>query len=241
MNDLKEKFSEILKHPLLVKYQVLILPVASLLVCIMLVIFIIVPQIGAIGKAQESIAQMQAKNKTLVQKISALSQVDERVNRENIDTLLSALPGESDVPGAIGQVLFLLDQSKLVLESISFSSGPTGGTAINNFQIKLDVSGNVTGIKAFIQNLKKAPRLMTIDKLDIAGGRDGGDMQGTVYLLVYYQVLPSSIGNVEAPVSVINDKDLTTIAQIKSFKAATPQSVDTVDLSVPRGKSDPFQ
>ncbi len=240
MNLVNKYIKLITKNEIYQKYEVFILPIFSVTISLLLLLFVILPQFQRFFSGNRLVTEANQKYDSLNKKVGTLENINTTVYQNNINTSLIALPADQDIPGAISQIIFILSSSKLQLNSIAITNtlNPLGDGAITDYQVRIEASGDTIGLKNFISKIKESPRLMKVNGIDIVQERLTGKIQVVVTIQVYYQSLPSSIGDVEQPISPPSDKEVQILQQIESFSKKTP-AVNT--SSSTKGKSDPFQ
>lgn len=230
----------IAQNPFFVKYQVFILPTVSIGISLLLFVLVIIPQTLSFIGSFSTITDTESKITNLNKKAEILTQVDQGLYRNNINTTLIAFPAEKDIPGSISQLLFLLNSSNLKLGSMGFSGGTANqaGATLNSFQVKLEVEGSLSDVKTFVNKFKEVPRIMKVSGIELSGRAEA--VQASITLTTYYQDLVNDLGDVEKPLELVNDKETQILSQIENYTKSIP-IVTTNNVSGPTGKSDPFQ
>ncbi len=239
MDKLKQVLKGLKNNPVYDRYEFLILPVFSTVVCLALLILIVIPNIITLLETNKQIQDLNSKNQALTTKLKSLEQADPETIKKNIETTLIALPEDKDIPGAINQLLFLVNTNNLKLSGISFSVGSGTEALSNNYQIKMDVSGGLTNLQNFVNKLKESTRTLKPDSIEINGVKFT-DVQSTIAVKIYFQPLQKSIGDVEKPLPVITQKDLEPLEKIKNSEVMNSQISGGI-INAQKGKTDPFQ
>lgn len=220
------------------KYQFVIVPVIAAIVCILLLVFILLPQISNSFTTSKNLEAAQNKYNELNKKIKTLEEVDITSYKESITTALTAVPSDKDIPGSINQLLFMINNSELKMINIVISTTGTPVKALNSFNVKLDVEGDLAQIKDFITQIKKAPRIIELNGVELSTGKDN-IAQASLSLLVFYQEISNNLEDVEKAVTPLNNNDKQTLSTI-SENSKNISSDLTPILNGPRGKDDPF-
>lgn len=223
------------------KYRAFIWPVASILIALLLFIFVIIPQIITLIHTNEVLNQTSGRINALNNKAAALSQINTTNYTNSLNVALAALPTERDLPAAISQIQSLLGKYNLQLEDTSFSGSAidaSKSTTAQSFQIKLDVLGDLGGVKSFANGLKTTPEIIKLTGIDLSGSR-GGLVQATITLMVYYQLSTPLSENVEQPLTPLTQDDIQLLTQLQQNIQSLPY-VTSTELG-PRGKVNPFQ
>lgn len=247
-NNMNNLISQLQLNPTFQKYKYFILPVVSVLVCILLSIAVIVPQVFEIFNSAKVITQAKEEYDFFSNKINILENVKVAEYKNDINTSLIALPPDQDVTGVLDQVIYLIGANNLRIENImvvnfnaSAASAPKAG-APNAFQIRVTVSGDETDLRNFISAINQLPRIMKISELRLSGSRTGGAIQAEISLTTYYQSLPTTIGDINQEVSPISEADQNILGTIQNNAKAVPGSISQVSSGATgaKGKADPF-
>lgn len=227
---------QITENPLYIKYQYYLLPLLAISVGIGLLIYIFKQEIPNAMQTQKKLEKAQSQSLMLSQKIGILEQVDEERYRQNINTVLSAVPADKDAPSAIGQIIYLVNASQLKLNSIGVSEVKTEQESYN---IKLEVEGEIASLKDFADKLKTSPRIMKINNLEFSKNR-GEEVSANIELLTYFQPIVSSIGSTDQPISPVTEDEIEIIKQINNYSRTVP-TITSENVTGAKGKSDPFE
>lgn len=236
---LKELLKQLRANPLYQKYELFVLPGFSAVVCLVLIIMVIIPNVSAFLSTNSKISSLSARNTALSTKAKALEQVDTQTVKNNIQTALLALPNDKDVPNALNQLLFLVNNNALSLTGISFSPGQPAAAGASSYQIKMDVTGDLIHLRNFVNSLKDSIPLIKPDSIEITGIKFS-DVQSTIAVAIYFQPDQKNIGDIEKPLPVITQKDLEPLDKIKDAAENNAQVSNQLN-NAPRGKSDPFR
>lgn len=230
-----DRISQLIK-----RYQLLGWPLVSIVISLLLLVFIIIPQLLGIKSTQDSIAQLNTRVGNLNAKANSLNSVDTKSYQDNLNVALIVLPTDKDIPSAIGQIQTLLANNNLQLNGMSFAHSDTPpSAALQNYQIKIDVTSDQNSLKNLVNSLKGAPQIMQVTTLDITGDQRTSSLDSTLTLEIFYQGLPTALGDLEQPVSPLTQADTSLLADLQKRTQGAAQ-VSSVNLG-PRGKANPFQ
>lgn len=225
----------------LTRYNLFGWPLASIAISILLVAFIIIPQVLDIKKNSDVISNIESRTKNLDSKAASLAEIDTKAYQDNLRVALVVLPEEKDIPSAIGQIQSLISDNKLQLNGMTFAhSDNPNSSSLQNYQIKIDVSGDQLSLKDFINSLKDAPLVMKVSDLEVSSNFKDNGLDSALTLTTYYQGQPQSLGDLEQPVSAINQADSDLLVRLQQRVQNLPLISTSVNLG-PRGKADPFQ
>ncbi len=218
------------------KYQLYIIPLIGLLITILLLIFLIIPQIQKLSKANEDLALLSQQQELLNKKITDLQQVNVEDIKNKYQISQLALPADKNIPSAVSQFQQIATQNNVELTSLGIAPGnPSGGTDYLLF--KVEISGNLNQISVFLNSIKEGPRIMKVSSIEISGGLEG-TYQASVSVFVYYQPAQNTLGNLEDPVTPLTPADQALLDDINN-KSKTYSFLEN-GTSVPRGKLNPF-
>src|SRR5579872_4904001 len=173
------------------KYQNLIFPVVAIIIGLILLGLVVIPQGLQIPQTNSQISTDRQDLATLNQKITQLNGVDINQYKNDLSSSLTALPSDSDLPGAILLVSNLLQTNGLTLNGLNFSSQDSSSGALTMFLIKIDVTGSKDGLNGFISQLKQSPRVLKVETLNVSSsGSTTTNMEILIGLDAYYQPLP---------------------------------------------------
>lgn len=238
MKNLIALLNTLLKNETFLKYQPVIIPSVIVVVCVILFFTFTLPQIFKIQANQKQLSELKQKNDFYSEKLLALGKIEPQSYRDNLSASLVALPDDRDIPGVIGLITQTVNASGMVLEAIAFAA-PTAPTPnINNYQIRIQVTGGMPELKIFNEKIKQVPRVMKLSYVELSTSI-GGKTDASLELTAYFQPLPSNIGSVDDPLSQLTQQDLQNLDRLKNY--ITPVSIETSNQPAgPVGKSDPF-
>lgn len=234
-----EFFKTLPENPLYIKYKVFIIPASAVLISIFLFVLIVLPQIFNGLSTSKTIVQNEARISSLEKKIGILEGVDLAKYQQDISTALVSIPTNKDIPGVIGQVLYLVSKSKLKLNSMSITPSGSAENGLETYSVNVDVEGDIFEIKDLVNSTDTTPRVIKINGLELSGAR-GLTIQASISYLTYYQDLITNIGEVEQEVKGINPEELKILTTISQNIKQVP-TISTVGVSGPKGKTNPFE
>lgn len=221
------------------KYQIYIWPLLGGGISIILLSVVIIPQLFKVIENNKKIKETKQKIELLDKKASDLKQINLADYKDKYSKLNIVLPAQVDVPSAISQIQSLAASSNTQIISFSVAL-PSSEAQVDNFSIKLEFKGSSGSIKNFIEQLKNAPRIMTINTIDMTTDKTGSVFDVTLDIHTYFQKQQTILSGVEDSISLLSDKDKEALLNIdKSVKSIPIVSEETI--SGPKGKSNPFE
>ncbi len=225
------------------KYKFIVWPIASGISCIIVLVFIVIPQLYVYIKSRGEVDNLKSQITILTAKAAELQNIDSAYNKTSLQAILNVLPADSKVPESFVLLQGLINTSGLVLKDVTYNAPSTPTT--NNYHLIITVGGDITGLRTFLNKLNQIPRVFTADSLGIQIQLDGAEITATIPVTVYFDSnLTSSINleNSDVPKFTSSDQkfieSLTEkIALGESLAVSSSSSSGTVKL----GKADPFQ
>lgn len=236
MNKLKEALNKLLKNEQFIKYQPILLPSASGLICLLLLFLVAIPQFLKLQSNQKGIKEIESKITFYKQKTETLSRIEAETYKSNISAALVALPDDRDIPGIIGNIQSAVGSSGLTLDGLSFANS-TATNSLNNYLVRTQVSGDINSIKRFISIMQESARVVKLGQLDFAGGV-GSKLQANIDFITYFQPLPNIITSVDQEVPSLTEKDIALLDKIKGY-APAPATIDTPAVNTPTSGTTP--
>lgn len=218
-------------------YRLYIFPVIVVLSCLILIIFVIYPQITKLVQNQKLQGQILNKSKFLDAKVEALEGYDSADLNQKVNFAINSYPTEQDFVSAIGVLQNLATQSGFNIVSINLGSGSNKAGNTQSYTLRLDISGPQTLIPLLLSNIEDSPKLMRVNSLD-----SGGGSQGAISLNVdiLYAPAPKEFGNVDSPLPELSQKDQEIMTKLAKTGASVFQ-LQTASQLGPRGKANPFE
>ncbi len=219
-------------------YKLYIFPTIVALSCLVLVIFVIFPQINVLIGNNKAEKDLFARSKVMEAKANDLETFDDGKLNQDLSVALTVYPTERDY----AQVLGLLQRiaGAFGFTVLSGQLGQAGDKSSNTaYSIKLEISGSRTNFAKMLSIIENSPRVLRVSGIDL-GSRGGSDsVVGTLNIDVYYSPIPTNLGNIDSPLPRLSDKEqslLSSLSQNSSNTSAVQPPVTST-----RGKIDIFQ
>lgn len=227
---------------LIKKYKDLIYPVAVGVGSLILIVFVITPQLKGILEGRQTIQQTRDRINILEVKAVELEDLNEAELSTNLSLALYALPTDKDFNAIIGVFKELAASSGMSLVSLHSNSLTD---AEQGFVVKAEVVGPTPLLGQFLEIIEKSPRIMRMRLIDASTTGGANLASASVSVTVYFAAAPSSLGAAEAVLPELTDKD----QQILAGLSKTIGTVTTTATSAPaaptifkpEGKANPFE
>ncbi|MFH0937167.1 MAG: type 4a pilus biogenesis protein PilO [Candidatus Daviesbacteria bacterium] len=223
-----------------IKYKFIIWPALVAVSEIILLVFVIIPQLMSYLNVRNQISEVRNRAHSLNVKASELQEFDAEGAEKDLQVVFTILPADQDVPQAMAFLQALIANNGLQLKNTAFVGG---GQSKNSYQLRVVIDGQINALRNFLLQLQEAPRIYQIESLSVQFQRSEGAIEAEMPLSVFYEPAPSKIGSLDQPIPKLGDEELKLLAKLYSI--APPADVLPVDEStasaLPLGKSDPFQ
>lgn len=222
------------------QYRVIIFPVLTSLASLILITLVISPQLFKLISNNEAYGEIIQKSELLEVKANELETVDGKNLKENLDASLIALPAGKDLAETMGLLQSIVSQSGFGLDSIQFGSGAKDDKN-TGFSVRIEVSGTRLLLSTLLSNIESSYRPMKVESVDILSSRVDG-INGVINISVFYEPIPSSVGNIDAPVPKLSANEQELIDKLSQMAPVGSTSVQNTPVSITTaGKSDPFE
>ena len=214
-------------------------PVVVAASSLILIIFVIYPQISSLLSNQKTQDETLGKISVLEAKAQALESYDPADLNLRVSYALNVYPAEKDFMTAIGILQKLT--SKLGFEISSLALGSAGSNKLTNaqsFNIKLDITGPEAMLNKLLKDIESSPRLMRINSLEVNSSRQTGAGAAALVVDVLFAQAPSGFGSIDSPLPELSSKEQEIIQKLARFSSTAAQSVVKFG---PRGKENPFE
>ncbi len=221
------------------KHSRLIIPGIVLVIAILILSLVTIPQFLKLFDTFKTIGELEQKKLFYQRKVSELENLNLPKLRQDLETALVALPVDKDIPGVTGELLVALSGSGTSLSGITFSSAAPESEKVQEYTLRIDISGTEDNLKNFLERVKVSPRLIKLSSIDVGKG-SGGNLSASIGFVTLYQLLPQNIGSVDEDVPQITQPDLQVLSDIEAKVRALPRVSQEEASSSATGKLNPF-
>lgn len=225
-----------------IKYKIFIIPSAVGLVCLIIIVFVIIPQITGLFAERDKVGVLTNKIELLNNKAKELEGLDETILKQDLVTALTILPTERDVPQAMAALQDIITKSNVSLKSTSYSVA-SRESGQDSFSLTISIIGSLASTRDFMNNLREGSRIFKIESISSKIQTDNSLVSTDLPLTVFYQPAPATVLTLDQPVAKIGPKEEELIKNLTkyTFKEPVIATVSSASSSVPIGKPDPFQ
>ncbi len=225
-----ENFLILYKH-----YKEFLLPVGVIIVSILMIIYVIFPQIQQYLNLQNSLKEEQQKLATLKNNYNFLVSLDDKKISSDLNLLSSALPSEKDFVGIIGAISYVSAKTGVSVGDFQFSLGNLsaksfGGTAYPSTKINISLKGGAKSVASFMNELVKTIPIAETTTANISNN------EGTITVLFYYKPFSSQKINDQTAIVPLSARDKALIKEVSSWNFFG-QSALPIAQSIPASNS----
>lgn len=172
------------------RFRAFLSPVLTIVVCMLLVLFFIIPQFQNWIDLQNQIAIKQQRVNILTNNLNLAGKINSSVVDKYLQLVSKALPEHKDYIGVLAAISTASIDSSVSLNDYNFVVGDLSqtGTGIGTFPVTITINGSLDDGRRFVASLKKIFPLSTVNGLTIS---DNNVI--TIELLFYYKAFPSQI------------------------------------------------
>ncbi len=215
MND---KLKKLTKNEFFIKYKTAIIPIFSILISLLLIFLITVPQTIKYLEDLKKLSELKNQTDFFQNKAKTLSSISKSLYQTNLETTLIALPPDQDIPGTMFYISNILSKNGLTLQSMTFSNKPNISSNVSDYQIRIEVIGELTKIKNLVTDLKNSPRILKLNRIELISGSNAAEIHADMDLTTFFQPLPKTIGAVDQPVTALSDQEEQDLQKLNTYK-----------------------
>lgn len=147
--------------------------IGAVAVGIILIVFLVLPEMGKVSKAKDDLANAQAQEQTLQVQANALedTKANAPANRTIIDHVHDQIPPTADEPGLLQLLNGAAVDSGLDLTTIAPAT-PTfdQATGLSTITVQVSALGTYSDVTAFMYRVETLPRAAKVTSLTLAPG-----------------------------------------------------------------------
>lgn len=190
------------------RYRDFVTPLATILVCLLLFWFVVIPQMQSWLQMRDNLATDSQDLQVMHQNLSLLTSLDDAKLNQMLTVTTTALPAEKDFAGIISSIQNAAALSGANLGDYSFQLGDLSGLDQNGkpsqtpLQLNVVLKGSVSDAQRFALQLKK--QLPLSDTISIAVS---SNQSITVTVVFYYASIPKIVFQDSRPLPVLGSSD----------------------------------
>lgn len=187
------------------KYKAFLIPAGVIFACILVILFVILPQFSSYLNNKDAVAGDLHVIDTLNNNITTLNSLQENEITQQLAIASAALPSEKDFAGILNAVSQAASTANVSVGDYAFQIGDifskksAASAGQLTISITLSLTGNLDSAKSFMDALGKEFPLSEVE--DITSRGDGGSQIKATF---YYNPLPAVVFNPTLPVTGIS-------------------------------------
>ncbi len=207
-------------NTILKTYQGLIISGVILLFCAVGLIAAVIPAIDKVQTLWQDTQKLSDDNKALQTKLNALNLLDETSLRQQLDTVISAVPADKSLPTLFSTVDALSAQSGVSVMALTVNGNTSlaSGSAATRITpeerllgtqtvpFSLSIQGTLASIQQFITLAPQVRRLLRIRTFAISFPQDNRPIRIALEMDAFYQPSPTTLGKTGTVLPSLTDR-----------------------------------
>lgn len=222
-------------------YRLYIFPVVVALSSLILIIFVIYPQVLKLITNQKVEGDFKIRSAILQAKVQALESYDEDDLSRKVNYALNVYPSERDFGNILGLVEGVTSQVGFSIVSANFGESSTKLSGSQSYVLKMEVVGSRSLLPLLLSNIEDSGRIMKVSSMEISSSRDPQAVNVILAVDILYASIPGGFGTVDSPLPEFSSKDEELIAKLAASAPQAPSLPVVPTTSGPRGKANPFE
>jgi len=204
-------------HILYFKYKIYFVSVGALLVAVLLLLYVVIPQIQQWYADQDKTAKIEGKIDVLNKSINTIKSMDDKILQANFQTVTQALPDGKDFAGVLNAISSAAQQSGTSVGDYAFQVGDLSSLKVPKdtfMQINVGLSGNIDHVRQFVTSLRNQFPISRVTEIHLSG-----DKTSSLIIIFYYKPFPNIAFTGDDVLQPLTDKELNTLSSLRKFSA----------------------
>jgi Tfp pilus assembly protein PilO len=166
--------------------------VASVLVALLVLVFLLLPRISAVGKKSDELDKARAQEQTLRVQLQQLEEVKAQaaIIQRQLNRLGTKIPPTADLPSLIRLLQNAADSSAVDFLSVAPDTPTQTISGISTIGLAINVTGSFFSVEEFLFKLETLPRAVRVTTITVA---PGGEIPGTLSLTMSGEVYTTDL------------------------------------------------
>ncbi len=180
----------------------IIAAVASVLLALIVLVFMLLPRISAVGKKSDELDKAKAKEQSLNLQLQQLEEAKAQaaIVQRQLNRLETKIPPTADLPGMIRLLQTAADSAAVDFMSVSPGTPTQVITGISTITLAINVTGSFFSVEEYLFKMETLPRAVRITTITVGpGGEIPGSLTLTMSGEVYTTALSAGPGVAPAP------------------------------------------
>ncbi|MBI4084313.1 MAG: hypothetical protein HY431_00225 [Candidatus Levybacteria bacterium] len=205
-----------------------------ILVCLLLFVFVILPQLGRWFSIQEEIAKTKTRIAAIKGNISFLSGMNETSLNRDVSITAGAIPYEIDYAGVLQAISSSAVVSGVTLSDFSFQVGQLTSvkktkSGFNPLKLTIFVSGSIDNVKRFITEINKKLPLSEVTEWQ------GSSDKSTIVIMFIHKQPPQIILQDTVSLKPLTASNRNLINTLSTWRAAVPEAIENTSTDSASG------
>lgn len=222
-------------------YRLYIFPAVVALSSLILIIFVIYPQVAKLIVNQKIEGDLKIRSAFLETKVQALESYDEDDLSHKVNYALNVYPSERDFGNILGLIEVVTARLGFSIVSANFGESSAKLSGSQSYVLKMEVVGSRSLLPLLLSNIEDSGRIMKVSSVETSSSRDPQAVNVILAVDVLYASIPGGFGTVDSPLPQFSSEDEELIAKLARSASQAP-SLPVVPTTLgPRGKVNPFE
>lgn len=218
-------------------HRLYIFPAVVIFSSLILICFVIYPQISKLINNFQTEGQLNSKFEFLEGKAQALEGVDEEDLNNKLALALNIYPSDRDFSSVVGVLQDTISRFGFTIVSLHLGGNSDQSKASDSFyNINLEIMGPKSLLNSLVSGIETSPRIMKVSSVEMSNAMVKESVDLMLSVKVYYQTLPNTFGNTDSQLPTLSEKDETVLARLTRVQPSSQSA-----YPVARGKADPFE
>ena len=217
-------------HILYFKYKIYFVPIGALLVAVILLLYLIIPEVQQWYADQSKIASLVGKISVLNQSLNTVNNIGSKDLDTQLQTASSALPSGKDFIGVLNAISSAAQASGTSVGDYGFQVGDISKSQIPKdtfLEISVNLNGNVDHIRQFITSLKNQFPISRITQVNVSGNKTA-----TISIIFFYKPFPQISFTGDDVLQPLTVKEQSLLSQLqRTAQNSFGTGENTLDLS----------
>lgn len=222
-------------------YRLYIFPSVVGFCCLILIGFIIMPQLLKLLDLQKNEQQSLKRSGILEAKAAELVNFDPEDIQKKVQIALNVLPSDKDYIGALALVQSIAEQNSFIADSLSLSETSGGGGSKESYIIRANITGPKILFLSLIKSLENSIRVMRVQSIEMTPAKEASAISAVIAIEVLYSTAQGVSGSADSPVLKLTAIEEQLINKLGTLLPATISTGNIATGGGVRGKQNPFQ
>lgn len=234
-------------------------PIASIVVSVLILFFVVWPKITSVFKLRADNTQLSSRTAAMTAKANLLASLNKSTLDSQVSVAEKVLPSDKSTFTFVRFVEASAIRSGVILNKIDVAPGLISGDSsapkdagstlsadngvLSKIQIKLAATSDYRSLLAFLAQIYSSVRVVGIQDVAISAGSSSGSstaLKTSMVIDAYWKSLPGQLGSIESPIDNLNDKEIAILNSAMLREASPGSATASAVPNVPTGKTDLF-